>query len=318
LTSGVKVIDALTGNELLAERYDRDLKDIFALQDEITMRILMEVRVKLEGGDVSRLEKYAEKYYRGKQGLDCYLKLIEASGYQARFNIEDNSLARRLAEDAIAMCPENPMGYVRLGSIYHYDYWLGTTKSPRETLEKSIELVQKALTMDDSMANGHSVLCMLYAHKGEYDKAIAEGERAVALSPGNWVSLTSYAHSLTLAGRPEEAIPLLQKAIRLTPFGGPNLYCESGLALRNAGRFEEAVSAFKKALQIAPDNILGHILLTATYSIMGREKEARAEATEVLRINPKFSLDYFAKRLTYKDQSEADKVVNALRKAGLK
>ncbi|MGA2318931.1 MAG: tetratricopeptide repeat protein [Thermodesulfobacteriota bacterium] len=314
----IQVIDALTGNELLAERYDRDLKDIFALQDEITMRILMEVRVKLEGGDVSRLEKYAEKYYRGKQGLDCYLKLIEASGYQARFNIEDNSLARRLAEDAIAMCPENPMGYVRLGSIYHYDYWLGTTKSPRETLEKSIELVQKALTMDDSMANGHSVLCMLYAHKGEYDKAIAEGERAVALSPGNWVSLTSYAHSLTLAGRPEEAIPLLQKAIRLTPFGGPNLYCESGLALRNAGRFEEAVSAFKKALQIAPDNILGHILLTATYSIMGREKEARAEATEVLRINPKFSLDYFAKRLTYKDQSEADKVVNALRKAGLK
>jgi tetratricopeptide (TPR) repeat protein len=159
---------------------------------------------------------------------------------------------------------------------------------------------------------------MLYADKREYDKAIAEGERAVALSPGNWVSLTSYAHSLTIAGRPEEAIPLLQKAIRLTPFGEPNLYCESGLALRNTGRFEEAVSAFKKALQIAPDNILGHILLTATYSIMGREKEVRAEAAEVLRINPKFSLDYFAERLTYKDQSDADKVVNALRKAGLK
>jgi tetratricopeptide (TPR) repeat protein len=278
----------------------------------------MEVRVKLEGGDVSRHKKYVEKYYRGKQSLDCYLKLIEASGYQAHFNIENNSMARRLVEDAIAMCPENPMGYVRLGSIYHYDYWLGTTKSPRETLEKSIELVQKALTMDDSIANGHSVLCTLYAHKREFDKAIAEGERAVALSPGNWISFTSYAHSLTLAGRSEEAIPLLQKALRLTPFGGPILYCEFGLALRNVGRFKEAVSAFKKALQIAPDNILGHILLTATYSIMGREKEARVEAKEVLRINPKFSLDYFANRLAYKDQSEADKVVYALRKAGLK
>ena len=175
------------------------------------------------------------------------------------------------------------------------DYWLGNTKSPQETLEKGIELAQKALAMDDSIADAHGLLCALYMLKREYDKAIAEGERAVALNPGGTSALVNYATSLTYAGRPEEAIPLFQKAIRLNPFGPSGLYRQFGHALRMTGRFEEAVSAYKKAIQLAPDNILAHIGLAATYSMMGREKEARAEAAEVLRINPKFSVDTIAK-----------------------
>ncbi len=96
---------------------------------------------------------------------------------------------------------------------------LGNTKSPQETLEKGIELAQKALAMDDSLAGAHGLLCALYIAKREYDKAIAEGERAVALNPGGTTALFNYATSLSLAGRPEEAIPLFQKAIRLNPFG---------------------------------------------------------------------------------------------------
>jgi len=111
---------------------------------------------------------------------------------------------------------------------------------------------------------------------------------------------------------------MLRKAIRFNPLGPP-WYC-SYLAgsLCNTGRFEEAVAEYKKAIQIAPDSFSAHIGLVATYSMMGREKEARAEAAEVLRINPKFSLDNYAKFFTYKDQSQNDKIINALRKAGLK
>jgi adenylate cyclase len=310
-----QLIDALTGHHLWAERYERDLKDLFALQDEITIKILMGVGVKLTGG--GQVEG-PEKYYKGKQGLDCYLKLKEASGYLSRWNIEDNNMARRMIEEAIAMCPENPMGYINLGIVYMIDYWVGNTKSPQEAIEKGIELAQKALAMDDSLAGAHNLLCALYIAKKEYDKAIAEGERAVALSPGWTFALLNYANSLTHACRPEEAIPLFQKAIRLNPLGPSSLYREFGNALRDAGQFEEAVSAYKKAIQIAPDNILAHTGLAATYSMMGREKEAHAEAAEVLRINPKFLLDNYAKRVSYKDQSQKDKVVNALRKAGLK
>jgi adenylate cyclase len=223
-----------------------------------------------------------------------------------------------MIEEAIAMCPENPMGYIQLGWIYQRDYTLGNTKSPRETIEKGIEVAQKAIAMDDTYGEAHGLLCVLYMIKREYDKAIVEGERAVALNPGGTYVLSNYATSLTYAGRPEEAIPLFQKAIRLNPFGPSFLYREFGHALRDTGRFEDAVSAYKKAIQLAPDNLTAHTGLAFTYSLMGREKEARAEAAEVLRINPKFSVDYFVKAIAYKDQSQTDKFMNALRKAGLK
>jgi adenylate cyclase len=314
-----QLIDALTGNHLWAERYDRDLKDIFALQDEITIKILTGLRVKLgQEAEVLRAQEYAKKYFKGKQELDCYLKLMEAIDYYNRWNIEDNNMARRMIEETIAMCPENPMGYLNLGWVYQHDYWLGNTKSPQETVEKGIELAQKALALDDSMAGPHALLSFLYLLKRDYDKAIAEGERAVALNPGATIFLDAYGNALRSAGRLEEAIPLYQKATRLNPFGPSYLHSNFGFTLQATGRYEEAVSAFKKALQIAPNNFLAHIGLVATYSRMGREKEARAEAAEVLRINPKFSMDSFAKVVTNKDQSQTDRLINALRKAGLK
>jgi adenylate cyclase len=319
LRVAVQLIDALTGSHLWAERYDRDLKDIFALQDEITIKILSGVQAKLAlGGDVLNAEKLAEKHYRGKQGLDCYLKYMQARGYYDRWNIEGSNLARRIAEEMIALCPENPIGYMVLGWLYQQDYVLGNTNSPMETIEKGIGLAQKALAMDDSLPNAHGLLCQLYSIKGEHDKAVAEGERAVFLDPGGTPVLNSYAYSLNFAGMPEKAIPVFQKIIRLNPIGPSYLYQCYGTALRDTGRFEEAVSAFKKAIQIARDNVHAHANLAVAYSMMGREKEAHAEAAEVLRINPKYSVDSFAKNHPYKDQSQTDKVVNAMREAGLK
>jgi adenylate cyclase len=314
-----QLVDALTGDHLWAKRYDRNLKDIFALQDEIIINILTNMQVMLtSGGDSLRAETFADKYYRGKQGIDCYLKLAEAGGYTQRWNIEDNNLARRMIEEVIAMCPENPIGYLQLGWVYHHDYVMGNTKSPQETLEKSMKLAQKVIAMDDSIASGHALLGILHSLQRDHDKAIAEGERALAINPGLTEVIMDYATSLRYAGRPEEAIPLYQKAIRLNPFGPSSLYRELGNTLRKMGRFEEAVSAFKKAIQIAPNNITAHLGLASTYSLMGREREARSEAAEVLRINPKFSLDYYGKILPYKDQSVRDRIVAGLRKAGLK
>jgi adenylate cyclase len=315
LRINAQLIDALTADHLWAERYDRDLKDIFALQDEITIKILASIRVKLtEEGIIGR----TEKYFKGKQGLDCYLKLLEAYNSNMRWNIDDTNLARRMAKEAIAMCPENPMGYIQLGSVYYHDYILCNTKSPQETLEKAIEMVQKGLVMDDSIAIGHGILCVLYTHKREYNKGIVEGERALALDPGGPNVLLNYAVILRRVGRPEEALPLNQKAIRLNPLGSTTGYRELGDTLRDTGRFAEAVSTYKKAIQLEANNIMAHVALATTCSMMGREKEAHAEAAEVLRINPKFSVDSYAKIQAYKDQSQNDKIVNALRKAGLK
>jgi adenylate cyclase len=311
-----QLIDALTGNHLWAESYDRDLKDIFALQDDITLKVLRGVQAKLTlGAEVLRAQKYGEKYYKGRKGLDCYLKIMEGNDYADRRSIEDNNMARRIAEEVLAMCPEVPMGYLLMGYVHTTDYWIGST--PQESIEKGIDMVQKALALSDTLAEAHSLLSYLYTQKREYEKGIAEGERAVALNPSGATVLVHYAISLNFAGRSEEAIPLFQKALRLNPVGSFDNYNHLGLALMFTGRYGEAVPAFKKALQIAP-NPWSHMMLAATYSEMGREKEARAEVTEGLRITPKFSVDLFLKRSLIKEQSKKDKIANALLKAGLK
>jgi adenylate cyclase len=313
-----QMIDALTGHHLWAEQYERDLKEIFALQDEITLKILMATQVKLTEGELSL--GYG-KYYGGEKGLDCYLKIMQGNDLVYRRNIKDNNLARGIAEEALAMCPEVPMGYLLMAYVHSTDYWLGTTSSPRESIEKAIELVQKALALDDTLAEAHGLLGYLYNVKREYDKGIAEGERAVALDPGGANVLGYYALSLNFAGRSEEAILLLQKAIRLNPNPVSSFliyHMQLGQAFMYTGRYEEAVSAYKKAIERRPKYLWSHLMLAATYSMMGREKEAQAEIAEVLSINPKFSLDFYEKTAILKDRSIVNKIVTALRKAGLK
>ncbi len=307
-----QVIDALTGRHIWAERYDRDLKDIFALQDEVTRNILTAMQVKITEGE------QALRHDKGVRNLNCYLKLLEGRNYSNRFDIEGNNLARRMGEEALVMCPESSSAYYLLAATHMMDYLFRSAKSPRESIEKAIELAQKAIAIDDAYAQPHGLLSTLYSIKREHEKALAEGERAVALDPNGADAHAFYGTSLYFGGRPEEAIPLFQKAIRLNPLGPTWYFHNFGNALRITGRFEEAVSAYKKALQRAPDNIMAHVGLLVTYSMTGREKEARAEAAEVLRINPKFTTDYYVKNLPYKDQSVIDNLVVACRKAGLK
>jgi len=308
-----QLIDALKGHHIWAERYDRDLTDLFSLQDEITLKILNAIQVKLTEGETYKATAYAG----GKEDLDCYLKAMEALTHVQRANIDDTNVARRIAEHAIATCPEPLKPYTLMASIHMMDYWFGTSKSPKDSIGKAIELAQKSLAVDDTRAEVHALLGQLYCLAKRWDQALAEGERGVAINPGGADANYWYAATLTYAGRPEEAIVLFEKAIRLNPFGPSRYFLSYGHALRYTGRFDDAVSAYKKALQREPKSFFAHLNLAATYSMMGREKEAQAEAEKVLRLNPKFTLDYLAKVSAYKEQAETDKVINSLRKTGL-
>lgn len=208
----------------------------------------------MKGLDISVPTVHPSLNFQGKHGLDCYLKITETGSYNSRWNSEDNKIALRLAEEAVGMCPENPLSYSTLGWVYHHAYFLGN--SPREALERGLELAQKALALDDSLASAHGLLGLLYAAKGEHDKAIAEGERAVSLSPGGSEALTDYAWSLNAARRWEEAIPHFEKAVRLNPIGKSCLYRGYGMALLNTNRLEEAVSALKTSIQRSPNDLM--------------------------------------------------------------
>jgi adenylate cyclase len=307
-----QLIDALTGNHLWAERYDRDLKDIFALQDEITMRIIVAMQVKLtEGEQALRV--------RPPHNLEAYLKFLQAQEYVQRMNVEGNIMAKRLAEEAIILDPEFAAAYGILAGGHMMDVWLGVSKSPKQSLDKGVELAQKAISLDPKgSSRSYALLGYLYTMKKDYDKAIAEGEKAVALDPSGADAYAWLGMSLNYADRPKDAIPLFEKAIRLNPFGPTSYFLNLGTSYRMMGQYQEAITQYKKALRIAPNNIIAHLALAATYNLSGSGEEARAEAQEVLKINPKFSLEHFAKTLPFKNQAQVDRYIEALRKAGLK
>jgi len=313
-----QLIDALTGSHVWAQQYDRDRTDLFALQDDVTLHILASVRSTVLGGNPPDWDRVATNYYRGPRALECYVKVAEVDSYLIRWNIPDNNRARRLAEELIAFCPDNPDAYAKLAWAYHHDIMLGNTPSPADTLTQAIAVAHQGLALDEGCIDCHSVMGQLAFVAGDSAKAMAEGQRAVALSPGGAFALFNYATTLSDIGRPAEAIPLFEKTIRLSPFGPSSMYRAYGVALRETGRFVDAVVAYKKSLQIAPDNQQTHLGLAITYMRMGREPEARAEAASVLHANPNFSLAAWAKVAFPLNNAEREGIVEALRKAGLR
>jgi adenylate cyclase len=308
-----QLVDAQTGNHLWAERYDRDLKDIFALQDEITMKIITELRVKLAEGERVR------GYSKGTDNLEAYLKYLQGSGHYQKLNKEDNARARQMFEEAIALDPHYPQAYATLGWTHWIDLWLKSSRSPRESMSQAFELAKKSIALDDSCQNAHLLLSNLYLITRQHEKAIAEGKRAIALDPN---SADAYAifggQVLVWSGKPEEGVLLVEKAIRLNPIA-PSWYMQLlGMAYRETGRYEESITACKKAIKRQPNNIFAHLILVATYSMLGQEDAAHATAAEVLRIDPEFSVEYFAKTRPHIDPANTARFADALRKAGLK
>ena len=306
-----QLIDAIKGHHLWAERYERDLKDIFALQDEITMKILRALEVKLTEGEQATTRR------KVTDNLEAYLKALQALEYLRRFNKDDNLLARQMCEEAIALDPEYARPHRVLANTHVVDIFYGTSKSPKSSIERAMELAQKAISLDESHPCGYETLSGIYMMKRQHDRAIAEAERAVALDPNGADAYAALGYALTFAGRPEEAIASVKKAIRINPIAPAFYFTRLGRAYRDTGRYEEAIAELKKAINRTPDNLFAHIELAAAYSLSGRDEEARAEAAEVLRIQPKFSVERFAKKLPYKNQADRQHLIDSLRKAGL-
>ena len=306
-----QLIDALSGHHLWAERYDRNLEEIFAIQDDLTKNIIAGMQVQLTEGEQARAAA------RGTNNLEAYLKYLQANEYILRLNIESNALGKQLADEAIALDPEYAMAYRALAGAHMMDVWLGTSKFPKQSQAKAKELLQKALALDDSLAEAHDLLAFLCSMKKQYDESIAEAEKAVALNPNSAQCRYRMGKVLSFAGKWKESLPEYKKAIRLNPIP-PNMYLWSlGLSYAMTGQNEEAITWGEKAIRQEPDSLLAHLIMAAIYVFSGRDEEARVEAAEVLRINPKFSLDKFAKRASYKKKADNELMIGAWRKAGL-
>ncbi len=307
-----QLIDAIKGHHLWAERYDRELKDIFAIQDEITKEIIAALQPKL------MKTQQAAFFGKGTDNLQAYLKWLQANEYFLKVNKDDNVLARQKAEEAIALDPDYAAAITTLAWAHAVEARFSWSKSPKQSLVRAEELARKAITLDDTYSDAHRLWGYIYLQKRQYDEAIASQEKAVALSP-NWSkALAHLGMGLVYACRPEEGIRELQKAIRLNPVPPTYYFFKLGRAYRMTGQYEEAISAFKKALHGSPNSLGAWIGLASTYSLLGQEEEASEAAAKVLKIHPKFSSERFIYALPFKKQSENERVIDALQKAGLK
>jgi adenylate cyclase len=307
-----QLIDATTGAHLWSESYVRDLKDIFAVQDDIIKNIVSAIQVKLTEGEQARLAA------RGTNNLEAYLKCLQAKEYLLKFNPESNALGKQLAEEAVALDPGYAFAYRELSAAHMMDVWLRSSKSPKSSTAKAIELVQKAIVIDNTFAEAHGWLGFLYSMTKQYDQGIAQAEKAVALNPNSAESHYRLGKTLSLAGRWEESIPEFEKAMRLNPIP-PNMYLWSlGMSYWGIGQYYEAITWGEKAVRQEPNSLLARVWMAVIYVSSGREEEARTEAAEVLRINPKFSVKKYEKRAAFKKKEDNERYIAALRKAGLK
>jgi len=307
-----QLIDALNGRHLWADRYDRSLSDIFAVQDEITKKIITAMQIKLtEGEEVKAAAK-------GTNNLEAYLKYLQANELAYNHNPEDLDSANKLAKEALALDPKYASAYCVLAKTHVESVFLGTSQSPEKSLAKAKQLVQKAIILDDNLPEAHALLGYIYSMTWEHDKALVHGEKAVTLNPNSAESHLRYGQILTFAGRYQDAIRELEAAIRLNPLP-PNVYLYSlGISYCWTGQFDKAIIWCEKAVHEEPNSLFARLFMAMAYSLAGQQEKAQTEAQEVLRINPKFSLAKFAKKLNYRNQDDKIRLMVALRQAGLK
>jgi adenylate cyclase len=305
-----QLIDAYSGYHLWAERYDRDLKDIFALQDDITAQIVTALEVQLTEDES---EVLAQRFTENVEAYDLYLKGYDLYRRKSR---ESVYRARELFEQAIAHDPNFAAAYARL-SHTHLHAWHAGWEGP-EALDRAVELAQNAVALNESSPEAHEQLGFMYLQRHQFDAAISEVERAVVLDPDYAKGYARLGEVLAMAGRPEETAPLVERAMATEPYvWAPWYQWILGLAYHGLGEYDRAIEALRRCLADDPKFYPALIHLTAAYGELGRTDQAEATAAKVLEQDPEFSLEQFGARWPIKDRAFKDRLIEGLRRAGL-
>jgi len=306
----VQLVDALDGKALWAERYDRGLTDIFELQDDITGRIADALRVEF----AAAVDQPASEPHQ-TESSEAYDLVLRARKLLTRFDRKSADEARGLLEQAI----ELDGGYARAyGLLAHY--YLDLWRLWGENLDRNLSLAQdyaeKAADFDPRDAGPHVTLAQVSMFRREFEKADAEADAALALTPRDAVALANLGSMLRYIHRPEEATDVLERAIRLDPFH-PAFYLEwLGDAYFLLGRLDECVEVVERGVALEPDFVALHVISAKCYAARGDEEKARKAVAQILRNNPQFTVTAFASYVPFSDAGDLRRNVEMLRKAG--
>jgi tetratricopeptide (TPR) repeat protein len=232
---------------------------------------------------------------RGTKNLDAYLKALQAQEQWWRMDKQGTLKAKQLALEATAIDPQYGYPYAIVSWSHMMEVWLQFSESSKESMRLAVEAIQKALTLDESDHRIHCILSNLYIMQGKNTEAIASAQRALELCPGGALAHGSLGTALRFACRFSESVQFRKQAIKLDPFPTATAFRNLGMAYLRVRQFGDALAELKKALHMNPDDWATHLHLVETYAKLGRKEEARAQAEELLRVRPNFSLDWLAK-----------------------
>jgi adenylate cyclase len=306
-----KLIEAVSDFHMWSENYDRDLEDIFALQDEITMKLIDVMQVKLTYGQQAHL-------WQGRTvNIHAYDKWMRGVDHFYKFNREDNAQARSLFIQSTKNDSDYEMPYVMIGYTYIIDLLFGWCESPLIAFEQIEKQIQVALSLTDNLDITYSLLGFLNLYKRQFVEAKKAGERSVELNPNGAEVHALFGFILSFIDETKQAILFIKRALRLDPIPRSHFYFFLGIAYRNDEQYEKSIEICKKAIALDPSTLPSYFTMVCALGCLNRDKEARKYAREILRLDPNFSLNYHKNTIPFQDPSKTEILINALRKAGL-
>lgn len=303
----VQLIDAELGQTLWGERYDRQLDDVFAVQDEITEYIVGATAVHIETAELERMRQ------NPPSNLKAYGLVLQGQQRLSRFTRHDNLEARQMFEAARHADPSYARAVAGISRTLNIDWRYSWSEEPDEALDQALELAQEAITLDNTDARGYSELGFVYLYRKEHDLSISAYKRALVLNPNDADIMSEMGDALAHAGESEEAIELLSKAMLLNPFYPDQYLWYLGGAYYNLKRYDEAIETLLRMNNPAE----GRRILAASFAMLGRENEARDQAAKVLTAHPDFSVVNWGRVQPDRYPEDTEHFVEGLKKAGL-
>ena len=306
----VQLIDAESGGHVWADRYDRDVEDIFLVQDEVTRKIVQMLEVTLTGSERARSQG------RGKISPEAYDYLIRARSCLLNFNAAALIEARAMLERALAIDARLPQAYALLAIASCTEYanaWNGRVESD---LEQALALARKACEVDplETLSHHSMAVCLMWLRR--MDEAEAEARRAIDLDPNSSASHGALGNILHFTGRHEQALESLELALRLDPQF--NVWIHGiGRVEFVLGRYDKAEATFKRRLIHMPTSDVSRTYLASLYGHTDRHSEARRVWAELTTINPQYKIEHTLRVLPYTNPAPLEQLLEGLRKAGL-
>lgn len=303
-----QLIEGASGQHLWAQRYDRDLVDIFELQDEVNQKIVSALSLKLSASEHSTLAR------RGTDLVDAYDYVLRGMKEADADTIEGFARARYCFEQALELDPNYATAYARLAMNAIYRWIAGWSNSREESLDKGFELAGRAVSLDGKLALAHAALCWAYLWQGRHDQAISEGELAIKCDPNDVVALERLSLSMIWAGESEAALPLIEKARRLNP--GRTYNFPEGVAMFMLQRYDQAIELFSAELDNSPNFLPAALYLAASNALSGQDQNAASVVAAIKQIDPGFRITQQV-RTHFKRLEDQNRFIQGLERAGL-